>query len=226
MTITYFGHSAIQAETDGPTLLFDPHLSGNPHTEADPASLSPDVVLLTHAHFDHYGDTEAILQNTGSLLIAQFEIMVYVQQQIEHETFQPMNTGGTATFDWGRVTNTHARHSSSFADGTYGGLAGGFVVELDGLTIFNSGDTALFSEMADIGDRFDIDVAFLPVGDVLTMGPDDAVRAAQMLRPTLSIPVHWGTFPFFTGTPEAFVEKMRAAGMDARHLAPGDTLDV
>gem|GEM_PF-4819703 len=126
MTITYFGHSALQAETGGTTLLFDPFISDNPMAEGVVTAdeLAPDVVLLTHAHFDHYGDTEPILERTGALLVAQFEIMSYVQKQIEHEAFQPMNTGGTASFDWGRVTNTYARHSSSFGDGTYGGLAG------------------------------------------------------------------------------------------------------
>lgn len=228
MTITYFGHSALQVETGGTTLLFDPFISDNPMAEGVVTAdeLAPDVVLLTHAHFDHYGDTEPILERTGALLVAQFEIMSYVQKQIEHEAFQPMNTGGTASFDWGRVTNTYARHSSSFGDGTYGGLAGGFIVETGGKTIYHAGDTAYFAEMADIGERFDIDVAFLPVGDVLTMGPEDAVRAAKLLQPKLTVPVHWGTLPFFTGTPEAFVEQMEAAGMKAQKMEPGDTLDV
>lgn len=227
MTATYYGHSALQIETGDTTLLFDPFISGNPHTEGVVTAddLSPDVLLLTHAHFDHYGDTESILTRTGAQMVCQFEIMVYVQKQIEHEAFQPMNTGGTADLGWGRVTNTYARHSSSFEDGTYGGLAGGFVVEVGGKTIYHAGDTALFSEMADIGDRFDIDLAFLPIGDVLTMGVDDAVKAAQMLKPTVTVPLHWGTLPFLTGDPDDFVRKMRSAGLGAEKLAPGESLE-
>ena len=234
MTATYYGHSAVQitAEASGAsgpvTLLFDPFITGNPHTEGvvEAGDLSPDVVLLTHAHFDHYGDTESILERTGATLVSQFEIMVYVQEQIEHKAVQPMNTGGTADLVWGRVTNTYARHSSSFKNGRYGGLAGGFVVEVGGKTVYHAGDTALFSEMARIGERFDIDLAFLPIGDVLTMGPDDAVEAARMLKPTLTVPLHWGTLPFLTGEPDDFVRKMASAGMEARKMAPGESLEV
>ena len=228
MTITYFGHSALQAEADGTTLLFDPFISGNPHTEGivTPDDLEPDAVLVTHAHFDHYGDTESILERTGATLVCQFEIMVYLQQQMDHKAVQPMNTGGTADLGWGTVTNTYARHSSSFKDGTYGGLAGGFVVQIGGQTLYHAGDTAFFPEVADIGERFDIDVAFLPIGDVLTMGPQDAVRAARLLKPALTVPLHWGTLPFLTGEPDAFVSLMRDAGMEARKMEPGGTLEI
>ena len=183
------------------------------------------MLLLTHAHFDHYGDTESILERTGATLVSAFEVMAYVQKQMDHKAAQPMNTGGTADLGWGRVTNTYARHSSSFQDGTYGGLAGGFVVETGGKTIYHAGDTALFDEMARIGEAFDIDLAFLPVGDVVTMGPDDAVKAAQMLGARLSVPIHWGTLPFLTGTPDDFARKMTSAGMEARVMRPGDTLE-
>ncbi len=227
MTATYYGHSAVQIDTGDATLLFDPFISGNPHTDGvvTAEDLSPDALLLTHAHFDHYGDTESILARTGATLVCQFEIMVYVQKQMDHKAVQPMNTGGTADLGWGRVTNTYARHSSSFEDGTYGGLAGGFVVETGGKTIYHAGDTAVFREMEEIGERFDIDLAFLPIGDVLTMGPDDAVRAAQMLKPKLTVPLHWGTLPFLTGEPDDFVRKMTSAGLKAQKMAPGETLD-
>ena len=227
MTATYYGHSAVQIDTGETTLLFDPFITGNPHTEGVVTAddLSPDALLLTHAHFDHYGDTESILKRTGATLVCQFEIMVYVQKQIGHKAVQPMNTGGTASLGWGRVTNTYARHSSSFEDGTYGGLAGGFVVETGDKTIYHAGDTAIFSEMAEIGERFDIDLAFLPVGDVLTMGVDDAVKAAQMLKPKMTVPLHWGTLPFLTGDPDDFVRKMMSVGLEARKLSPGETLE-
>ena len=234
MTVTYYGHSAVLVAAESPgasgpvSLLFDPFITGNPHAEGvvSPDDLSPDALLVTHAHFDHYGDTESILERSGATLICPFEIMVYVQKQMEHTAVQPMNTGGTADLGWGRVTNTFARHSSSFKDGTYGGLAGGYVVEVGGKTVYHAGDTALFGDMARIGERFDIDLAFLPIGDVLTMGPEDAVEAARMLQPALTVPLHYGTFPFLSGQPDDFVRKMASAGMEARAMEPGERLTL
>lgn len=226
MTVTYFGHSAFQIETEGTTLLFDPFISGNPHAEGvvSPGDLSPDVILLTHAHGDHYGDTLDIAKRTGALVVGQFEIANYLNAK-GHENTHPMNTGGSWDFDWGRVTNTYARHSSSFPDGTYGGLAGGFLLEIEGKTVYNAGDTCRFAEMAWVGEENDIDLCFLPIGDDFTMGIDEAIEAAKMLKPTLTIPIHYNTFPYIMADPAEFVSKMGDAGFEARALEPGGTLE-
>jgi len=228
MKLTYFGHSAFQIEANGATLLVDPFITGNPHTEgivrAD--DLNPDVILLTHAHGDHWGDTPDIATRTGAPVIAQFEITNYLQSQHDHENVHPMNTGGSAEFDWGRVTMTWARHSSSFPDGTYGGNPAGFVLELDGKTVYAAGDTDRFAEMAWYGDDFSIDLALLPVGDDFTMGPAEAARAVRMLKAGLAIPIHWGTFPLLTGDPDDFVTRVENDGGSARKLRPGQSLDL
>jgi len=228
MKLTYFGHSAFQIEAGGATLLFDPFITGNPHAEGVVSAddLSPDVLLLTHAHGDHWGDAPAIIERAAPLVIGQFEVTNYVQAQHDHEKVHPMNTGGSAAFDWGRVTMTWARHSSSFPDGTYGGNPAGYIVQLGGVTVYAAGDTDRFAEMAYYGEDFDIDVALLPVGDDFTMGPAEAVKAAKMLKAGLVIPVHWGTFPLLTGDPDDFVERMGAAGMKARRLNPGEVLSL
>ncbi|MFN3595839.1 MAG: metal-dependent hydrolase [Rubricoccaceae bacterium] len=228
MTLTYFGHSAFQIEHDGRALLFDPFLSDNPHAQGVVSAddLSPDVLLLTHAHGDHYGDTEAIVRRAAPLVIGQFEVTNYVSKQTGHDNVHPMNTGGGWNFDWGRVVQTYARHSSSFPDGTYGGLAAGYLLQMGGKTIYNTGDTCRFAEMAWIGEQYAIDLCLMPIGDDFTMGPDEAVEAARMLRPRLTVPLHYNTFPFIETDPDAWAEKMRAAGLAARVLAPGATLDV
>jgi L-ascorbate metabolism protein UlaG (beta-lactamase superfamily) len=226
MTLTYFGHSAFQIETGGTVLLVDPFISDNPHAQGVVSvdDLSPDVLLLTHAHGDHWGDSPAIIKRAAPLVIGQYEVTNYVQAKHGHEKVHPMNTGGSASFEWGRVTMTWARHSSSFPDGTYGGVAAGYILELDGVTIYAAGDTDRFAEMAWYGEEFDIDLALLPAGDDFTMGPAEAVKAAQMLKAGLCVPIHWGTFPLLTGDPDDFVERMGAAGMQARRLNPGENL--
>ena len=228
MTLTYYGHSVIQIETEGTTLLFDPFISGNPHCEgvltAD--DVSPDVLLLTHAHGDHYGDTEAIVKRVGPQVVGPYEVVQYVAKQTGHEAIHPMNAGGAWDFDWGRLTNTYARHSSSFPDGTYGGLASGYILEAEGKVVYNTGDTCRFAEMAWIGEQYEIDLLFVPIGDDFTMGPDEAVEAVKMLRPARVVPVHYNTFPYIETDPEAFARKVRQAGAEADVLAPGASLEV
>ena len=228
MTLTYYGHSTLQIDLDGTSLLFDPFISGNPHCEGvlTPDEVTPDVLLLTHAHGDHYGDTEAIIERVKPLVVGQYDLVMYIQNKTGHEDIHPMNTGGAWDFDWGRVTNTYARHSSSFPDGSYGGLAGGFLLEAEGKTVYNTGDTCRFAEMAWTGEQHDIDLLFLPIGDDFTMGPDEAVEAAKMLRPKLVVPVHYNTFPYIETDPEAFAEAIRREGMEARVLAPGESLEL
>ena len=224
MRLTYYGHSAFQIETNGTTVLFDPFITGNPHTAGvvEAGDLNPDVILLTHAHGDHWGDTLDIAKRTGALLVANFEITSYAQNR-GHDKVQPMNTGGSWTFDWGTVTQTYARHSSSFPDGTYGGNPNGYLLQVEGKCIYNAGDTSPFSEMAWIGEDHDVDLALLPIGDCFTMGLKGSVRAARMIKPALTVPLHYGTFPLIEVDTEKWVALMGAAGYAARVLAPGET---
>ena len=228
MTITYYGHSTHQIDLASTSLLFDPFISGNPFCEGvlTPDEVSPDVLLLTHAHGDHYGDTEAIIERVKPLVVAQYDVVTYIQNKTGHENIHPMNTGGAWDFDWGRLTNTYARHSSSFPDGSYGGLAGGFILEAEGKTVYNTGDTCRFAEMAWTGEQHNIDLLLLPIGDDFTMGPEEAVEAAKMLKPKLVVPLHYNTFPYIKTDPEAFADAIRREGMEARVLAPGESFEL
>ena len=228
MTLTYYGHSTLQLDLAETTLLFDPFISDNPHCKGvlTPDDVAPDVLLLTHAHFDHYGDTESIVERVRPLVVGPLEVVNYVKDKTGHAGIHPMNAGGAWSFDWGRVTNTYARHSSSFPDGTYGGLASGFLIEAEGRTVYNTGDTCRFAEMAWIGEQHAIDLLLLPIGDDFTMGPAEALEAVKMLRPGLVVPLHYNTFPLVEADPEAFADAVRAAGMQARVLDAGGILDV
>lgn len=228
MVLTYYGHSAFQIETDGTTLLVDPFITGNKHAEgiASPDDLNPDVILLTHAHGDHWGDTPDIAARTGALVVGNFEVTNYITEQHGHENIQPMNIGGSWDFDWGRATMTYAGHSSSFPDGTYGGNPGGYILEIEGRTIYDLADTCPFKEMEWIGEDHDIDLALMPIGDCFTMGARDAVRAARMIGPNLSIPIHYDTFPYIEVDVGEWERLMDAAEFKTRVLNPGETLEL
>jgi L-ascorbate metabolism protein UlaG (beta-lactamase superfamily) len=223
MDLTYFGHSTFQIETGDVTLLFDPFFEENPHTETDPSTLDPDVLLLTHAHFDHFSDTEAVLDNSDPLVISNFEITQYVQQNFDHDAIQPLNEGGSVEFDWGYVESTHARHSSSFPDGTYGGVPNGFVLEFDDTVVYNTGDTAPFAEMQWVGDLWNVDFMLTPIGNVFTMGIYGALHATEMVEPDLVVPLHYDTFPPIETDLDAFEDAFKEAGYDTRVFGAGET---
>ena len=194
MDLTYYGHSTFQLETGGTTLLFDPFFADNPHTDATAADVDPDVVLLTHAHFDHYSDVEGVLQGSDPLVIGNFEITQRVSQDYDHDSIQPLNEGGNVEFDWGTVEAVHARHSSSFPDGSYGGVPVGFVLDLEDGVVYNAGDTAPFAEMQWIGDLWNVDLMLAPIGNVFTMGIYGARHAAELVDPERVAPLHYDTF--------------------------------
>ncbi len=231
MKLTYFGHSAFQIELADTTLLLDPFITGNPLAEGiiKPDDLNPDVILVTHAHGDHWGDTPGIAPRTNALVVSCFEVVTYLGRVHSYDNTYPGNTGGSIAFDWGQVTFTHARHSSSFPDGTYGGVANGFIIKAEGKTLYAAGDTGLFPDMAWIGNKYDIDLALLPVGDCFTMGPTDALEAIEMLRPKQVVPIHYNTFPYIKVPDEALAKWAKQAetlGAQAHLLKPGGTLSV
>lgn len=228
MKLTYFGHSAFQIDTNGTTILVDPFITGNKHAEGkiDPRQLKPDVILLTHAHGDHWGDTPEIAKRSGALVVGTYEVAQYLTKKHQVDHVHAMNTGGSWSFDWGRLKMTYARHSSSFPDGTYGGNPNGFILQLEGKTIYNTGDTAPFSEMAWVGEEYDVDLALMPIGDNFTQGPDDAVRSVRMIKPRLTIPLHFNTFPSIEIDMSRWTEAMKKAGFATKVLGAGETLEI
>ena len=224
LSITWLGHSAFSLRTPGGrTLLFDPWYTGNPKFPAGQAPQHADLILVSHGHSDHSTDAAAVARKTGAPVVAIYEITSWLKQKgVIH--VQPMNKGGTIEVAGLRITMTDARHSSTFDDFTYLGEAAGFVVTLEnGQTIYFAGDTALFGDMKLIGEIYRPDIAFLPIGDRFTMGPDTAAIAARWLGVTQVVPMHWGTFPLLTGTPQALETHLAGSGIQVLHLAPGET---
>jgi len=218
--VRYLGHSAVWLSDGQTRIIIDPFLTGNPMAAASLAEVQADLILVTHAHGDHFGDSVA-LSKKGGVVVSTFEIATYAEKHGAKSV--PMNIGGTYRFPGGFVKWFPAWHSSSFPDGTYGGMPMGVVVELAGKRIYHAGDTALFSDMALIGE-LNLDLALLPIGDHFTMGPEDALRALDLLKPKRVVPIHYNTFPPIEQDGEAFAQKAREKGVEGHALKPGGVL--
>lgn len=195
MKITFLGHACLQIELKNKILIVDPFISGNPKNDKiEVNGLKADYILITHAHQDHTLDVEALAKQTGATLISNYEIIThYGAKGIQGH---PMNHGGSYDFDFGTLKYVNAIHSSSFADGTYGGQPGGFILAAEGKSIYIAGDTALTYDMKLFGEEFDLNLAILPVGDNFTMGYTDALKASQFLNCNRVMGYHYDTFGY------------------------------
>jgi len=230
LQITWLGHSAFLLETpSGTRILCDPWL-GNPSCPpewAKTTSVLPlDLILLSHGHGDHLGDTVQVARESGAPVVCLYEVGLHLTQK-GLQNVRDMGIGGTQEVAGVRVTMTNAVHSGSTMDGdriVYLGGASGFILRQTGMpTIYYAGDTALFGDMKTIAEVYAPEIAFLPIGDHYTMGPDTAAIAAKWLGVRQVVPMHWGTFPLLTGTPAKLKEHLDGTSIEVLELQPGET---
>lgn len=229
MKIQYHGHSCVQLSRNGNSLIIDPFLSSSPVATVGPDSIQVQYVLLTHAHSDHIEDAAAIAKQNDATVVATHELANYISWQ--GAKVQGMNIGGKVSLGFAEAKMVQAFHSSGIIvseDQTimYAGMPAGFVIRWDGLTLYHAGDTSLFSDMKMIGEMNQIDLAFLPIGDLFTMGPEDAATAAEWLGAKRVIPIHYNTFPPIQQDGDAFVRLLAERGIEGRALKPGESTEL
>jgi L-ascorbate metabolism protein UlaG (beta-lactamase superfamily) len=228
LSITWYGHSTFVITTPGgKRIVTDPWLEGNP--KCPPAMkkiTAADVILVSHGHSDHTGDVVAVSRATHAPIVAVYELAQWFERK-GLGNLQGMNIGGTVTVAGLRITMVPAIHSSSVVENetsVYLGNPAGFVVRMETeQTLYFAGDTALFGDMRLIAELYAPQIAFLPIGDHFTMGPEAASLAARMLAVRQVVPMHYGTFPVLTGTPARLEQLLDPLGIDVLVLKPGET---
>lgn len=222
--LTWLGHSAFRLTTaQGPVLLIDPFLEGNPSAPVGPGDIATaDAILVTHDHGDHVGQTLNIAVNTGATVVAMFDTMQsLLQQGLPEAQGVGMNIGGTVTVAGTQVKMVQATHSSAT------GVAAGYIITLpDGACVYHAGDTGLFASMELFAKFHRIDLALLPIGGHFTMDPQQAAYACKLLQARGTVPMHWKTFGILEQSTDAYAEHLAELSPDTRHypLEPGKTL--
>jgi L-ascorbate metabolism protein UlaG (beta-lactamase superfamily) len=224
--VTFVGHSCFLLDNGKQKLLIDPFIKGNPVAKATASVRKPDFILISHGHGDHIGDAIEIARSSGAMVISNFEISTYCDQQGVKNT-HALHIGGGNKFAFGSVKLTIAHHGSTLGDKLeYGGAPVGFIIRTDNKVIYHAGDTGLFLDMKLIGELDKIDLALLPIGGNFTMDIADAARAVQFLRPRKAIPMHYNTFDLIACDPQEFVDMIKPQSVEGIILKPGETCDL
>ena len=226
MKVTYYGHSCFSVLANGKNILFDPNISPNKlSTAINVDEIKADYIFISHAHYDHIMDAARIANNTGAKVLGNFEIYSWFNENGIVNSL-PINPGGQWSFDFGIVKCVVAQHSSSFSDGRYGGIACGFVFKTPEGNFYYSGDTALSTDMQLIPKWTTLDFAVFPIGDLLTMGIEEAIEAAKFVEVNKVLGVHYDTFGFIKLNHHKAEQHFEAAGISLYLPPVGCSFDI
>lgn len=225
VSFTFYGHASIGLNIEGLHILVDPFLSRNPKASISVDEVPADYILVTHGHGDHIGDAVAIAKRTNAMVISNAEICGWLEEKGVKNHAQHIGGGFMHPFGYLKLTN--ALHGSRLPDGSNGGNPCGFLLTTnDGKKLYMAGDTGLFGDMQLIGDE-GLDLAAIPIGDNYTMGPADALRAVEFLRPRLVVPIHYNTFPLIEQDVNAWARDVEAkTSSRVSILNPGENLKL
>jgi len=227
MNLTYYGHACFSVVAGGKHILFDPFITGNELAkDIRLEDIKADYIFLSHGHFDHVKDVVEIADRTGAMVVGSWELYTHFGERQGVKNVQALNPGGKANYDFGMVKSVVAQHSSSFQDGSYAGVACGFVFKTGDGNFYYSGDTGLTLDMTLIPRWADIDFAVLPIGDRLTMGVEDAIGAAQFVKTTKVVGVHYDTWGGIRIDKTAAVQEFTSKGVTLLLPGIGESIEV
>ena len=246
--VLWLGHATVRfTSVEGKVIIVDPFLKKNPKTPAKFRDLEAlgkvDLILVTHGHRDHILDLKELADLTGATVVSPYGFAINMVSLgiIEGEKSIGMNKGGTVS-PIGRDIKVHmvpAEHDSH-VDFTMPGLkmepnalravdAGpsvGYVIEFEnGFSVYHSGDTSVFSDMALIREFYKPDLAMVCISGHFTMDPEGAAYALKnFIKPKQVIPIHYGTFPVINRTPAELKQAMGDSAIEVLDMEPGDVL--
>ncbi len=216
--IVWYGHSCFKVDN----VLIDPFipnpLCNLPHDEI---MKDVEVIAVTHGHSDHLGNAELLAKTYNVPVVSNYEISVYLSNKGVNA--EGMNIGGTIYINNSKLTMVKAEHSSAIDLNISGGVASGYIIND---RVYHAGDTGLFGDMKLIAELYTPDVVLLPVGGRYTMGPDEALKAIEYLKPKIFIPMHYNTFPVIEQDISDLVKKVKDIGVEVIIPKIGDSIDL
>jgi L-ascorbate metabolism protein UlaG (beta-lactamase superfamily) len=228
--LQWFGHSTWIVQWGDHRIMIDPFLEDNPSSTVKASDLEPTCILISHGHFDHIADAAQIANRLRCPVYTNYEIAQWLEKKHGVSNCIGMNIGGKAKSQFGELQMVSAVHSSGLPDGDYGGLAGGFLLNLcDKETkhsIYYTGDTAVFGDMA-YHARHGVDTLIVPIGDLFTMGPEESIEAIKLIKPRVVLPCHYNTWPPIAQDAQSWANAVRSS-TSAKPLImnPGDQIEI
>uniref|UniRef100_A0A7C2ZLM4 UPF0173 metal-dependent hydrolase ENO77_01840 n=1 Tax=Ignisphaera aggregans TaxID=334771 RepID=A0A7C2ZLM4_9CREN len=229
LKLRWLGHAALVVELSGKTIVLDPWITNplSPYRSVEgfiKDYKDVDLIVVTHDHGDHIGETIELLKVYKSAKVAAlYELAEEIARKAGSvDRAIAANIGGPVNIEDLTLVFTEALHSSTLAHPS------GVVIISGGHSVYHAGDTGVFMDMKLIGELYSPTVAFLPIGGWFTMGIREAAKAVELIKPRYVVPIHYNTFDLIKASPEEFAKIVaeRVPETKVLILKPGEEVEI